>query len=75
MSTTTHLAPDSPAAVLLSVDDVAALLNCSARHVYRLSDAGRLPAPVRLGTLVRWSRHAIECWIGEGCPPVRRASR
>ena len=42
---------DSPAK-LLDVQAVAELLGCSTRHVYRLSDAGRLPAPVRLGTLV-----------------------
>ena len=57
---------------LLDVQQVAELLNCSARHVYRLTDAGRLPRPVRLGSLVRWSRSAIEQWISKGCPPLRK---
>ena len=34
---------------MLSVDDVGALLACSARHVYRLADMGRMPRPVKLG--------------------------
>ena len=41
--------PTAPAAALLDVGAVAALLNCSPRHVYRQADAGRLPAPVRIG--------------------------
>jgi len=56
---------------LLDVNQVAALLSCSPRHVYRLSDAGRLPSPVKLGALVRWPRQAVLDWIAAGCPVVR----
>ncbi len=56
---------------LLTVGDVARLLRCSQRSVYRLSDAGRMPRPVRLGALVRWSRTSIEEWVEQGCPAVR----
>ena len=31
-------------AALLDVQGVTPLLDCSSRHVYRLSDAGRMPA-------------------------------
>ena len=55
---------------LLSVYAVAGILNCSHRHVYRLSDEGRMPAPVRLGGLVRWNRKAVLDWIAAGCPAV-----
>ena len=58
-------------AMLEDVHGVAALLNCSARHVYRLADAGKMPRPVRLGSLVRWSRVTIESWIAAGCPSCR----
>jgi excisionase family DNA binding protein len=75
MSTYTLPQPDAPTAQLLDVDAVAAMLDCSARHVYRLSDGGCMPAPVRLGALVRWSRQAIERWIADGCPAVRRVGR
>ena len=56
---------------LLDLKAVAALLNCSPCHVYRMSDAGRMPAPVRVGFLVRWNRAVIENWIAQGCPLVR----
>lgn len=58
---------------LLDVGEVSRWLGCSARHVYRLADAGRMPAPVKLGALVRWNRSAIESWIEGGCRPVRVA--
>ena len=61
---------DAPA-TLLDVRAVAALLGCSERHVYRLSDSGRMPAPVKLGALVRWNRASVETWIDEGCPSIR----
>ena len=53
---------------MLTVRDVARMLNCSARTVYRLTDSGRMPRPVKLGAMVRWQREAIESWIGRGCP-------
>jgi predicted DNA-binding transcriptional regulator AlpA len=51
---------------------VATMLTCSARHVYRLADADRMPRPLRLGTLVRWDLDAIDQWIRAGCPSCRR---
>ncbi|WP_146372679.1 helix-turn-helix transcriptional regulator [Symmachiella macrocystis] len=62
---------DSPAK-LLDVQAVAGLLDCSTRHVYRLSDAGRMPRPIKLGSLVRWPRSVIEQWIADGCPKAAR---
>ncbi|MBI4583927.1 MAG: helix-turn-helix domain-containing protein [Planctomycetes bacterium] len=60
---------ENPAAALLSVRAVGALLSCSERHVRRLSLSGRMPQPVRIGSLVRWRREEIEEWIAAGCPP------
>jgi excisionase family DNA binding protein len=62
-------------AQLLDVRAVAALLDCSTRHVYRLSDAGRMPAPVKLGALIRWRRADLDTWLAGGCKPVRQAGR
>jgi excisionase family DNA binding protein len=62
--------PDATFAVLLDVKGVAALLTCSTRHVYRLTDAGRMPPPVRIGALVRWPRRTVEDWIAGGCKAV-----
>ena len=59
-------------AELFDVKAVALLLGgCSTRHVYRLADAGRMPRPIRLGSLVRWSRAELMTWLDSGCQPVR----
>lgn len=55
-------------AKLRDVKAVADVLDCSTQHVYRLSDAGRMPRPLRLGSLVRWSRFEIEEWIASVAP-------
>ena len=72
--TTAALPPDQTAPALLDVRAVAVLLDCSPRHVYRLADAGRMPAPLRVGALVRWRRSDIEDWIAAGCPTKRRGT-
>jgi excisionase family DNA binding protein len=64
--------PDRAPAEMLTVRAVAALLDCSPRHVYRLSDSGRMPKALKLGALVRWSRSAVLNWIANGCPRVGR---
>lgn len=68
--------PPEPAvpAELLDVRNIAALLGgCSTRHVYRLSDAGFMPRPVRLGNLVRWRRAEVLAWIADGCPRLEHS--
>ena len=59
--------PASPSS-LLSVSQISKILGCSPRHARRLADTGRMPRPVKLGALVRWSRQEIEDWIAQGCP-------
>lgn len=59
---------------LLDVKAVALLLGrCSTRHIYRLADAGRMPRPLRLGSLVRWRRTEVMNWIAGGCQPIGSA--
>jgi excisionase family DNA binding protein len=69
--------PPDPAGLsaLLDVRAVAALLDCSPRHVYRLSDSGKMPPSVRLGSLVRWRRADLDSWLAGGCRPYRAAGR
>lgn len=62
-------------AIMLTVNDVAILLACSSRTIYRLADNGRMPPPVRLGAMVRWSREAIDTWIAADCPSCRNSRR
>jgi excisionase family DNA binding protein len=51
---------------------VARLLNISPGTVYRLNDSGKMPKVIRIGSLVRWNRAAIEAWVSAGCPAVER---
>ena len=55
--------------VLIDVEQVAAILRCSTRHVYRLADAAKMPRPLKLGALVRWRRSELLDWIDASCPP------
>ncbi len=65
-------APDgvTPPPALLNDNQLAGYLLCSRRHVQRLVRAGRIPPPLKFGSLSRWSREEIERWIGAGCPPI-----
>lgn len=56
---------------LLDVAQFAEILGCSARHIRRLSDMGKCPAPIKLGSLARWPRAVVEEWIEGGCRNVR----
>jgi prophage regulatory protein len=60
---------------MLTVQQVAKLLGISSRSVYRLSDAGRMPRPLRLGGSVRWDRTVIESWIASNCPQDKGGKR
>lgn len=76
--TATLTAGDPPAGAtpaLLDVQAVAALLDCSTRHVRRLADGGRMPPPVKLGCLLRWRRADLDDWLAAGCQPIRSAGR
>lgn len=52
----------------LSAGEVAARLGIRERQVYRMKNDGRLPQPVKLGGLTRWSRRAIADWVENHCP-------
>lgn len=67
-----RLVPRAPR--LLDVQAVANRLGCSTRHVYRLAESKRMPAPIRLGALVRWTESEITRWIEDGCPNCKEAT-
>ena len=58
--------------ILLTVNEVARLLNVSPRHVHMLRATQQLPPPVRLGRSVRWRRAELEAWVAAGCPALDR---
>jgi predicted DNA-binding transcriptional regulator AlpA len=71
----TNAVRDDHQRAMMSVDDVAMEIGCCSRSVRRWADSGRMPKPVKLGSLIRWPRAVIEQWIAEGCPNVRNTSK
>lgn len=53
---------------LLPVDCVAGMIGASQRTVWRLSAAGVMPGPVKIGALRRWRRAELLDWIASGAP-------
>ncbi len=68
--------PAESSAKLLDVQAVAEMLGVSQRHIYRMADGGKMPQPLKVGSLNRWPQFSIEEWISSGCPRCdRRAKR
>ena len=65
------ITPPEAAPQLMGIEEFAAMIACSTKHVRRLADAGKCPAPIRLGRSLRWSRAVVDDWIASGCQPVR----
>ena len=53
---------------LLDVKEASRLCSISAPMLYKLNAAGNLPAPIKIGKLMRWRRKEILKWINAGCP-------
>ena len=54
--------------LLVSVEELARLLQISKRTISRDRLTGDVPPPVRVGKLVRWRLDIIVAWIADGCP-------
>lgn len=50
---------------MLSVAELAALLACDPRSVHRWWRQGAIPAPVRVGGVLRWHTAVIRSWLRE----------
>jgi len=72
--TETHANGRSADSLLLTAEGVAEILHCSSRSIHRLAETGKIPPPVRIGGLVRWTRQQMEQWVADGCP-ARRGRR
>ena len=67
----------APARPLGDVNVIATIYDCSKRHVYRMADAGKIPRPLKVGSLVRWRLRTGDPMTGvldhieAGCPSCR----
>jgi predicted DNA-binding transcriptional regulator AlpA len=51
---------------LIDVQAVAGLLSLSARSVWKLHAAGKLPSAMRVGRAVRWKLSDVQSFIADG---------
>ena len=51
--------------LLLTVEQVAALVQLPRSTLYRLVAAGQFPPPVKLGRATRWHRPTLERWLDQ----------
>jgi Helix-turn-helix domain len=61
--------------VLLTKDDLAAILGCSIVALNVRVRTGRVLPPVKVGNHCRWPLKAVEAWIDAGCPRSGDATR
>ncbi len=59
---------------LLTLPQVAGMVNMGERTFRRLVDSGAAPTPVRINRMVRWEKKKVEAWIAAGCPRIRSAT-
>lgn len=64
-------APPDISEQMLRVGDIARKLRCSSRQVHRLVVAGGIPAPHRIGGMLRWSPTVIQHWVDTGCAAIQ----
>lgn len=53
---------------LITVEQLAKIVQKSVRSVWRMRSAGQVPAPINVGGGVRWRVDDIKRWIEDGCP-------
>jgi hypothetical protein len=67
--------------LLVSINQLSSVGLGSTRHIRRLVDAGKMPAPVRLGKLLRWRMKTgdpttgVRDWVDAGCPSCERRGK
>lgn len=65
----------TPARRLVTAREAAKIVGCSWRTIYRLADAGKFPAGVKIGALRRWDINEIHAFVDSGCKPVRQPKK
>ena len=53
---------------LLNAKALAGCLSVSVRQLHRMNKAGLIPAPLRIGGVVRWREREISEWMKCGAP-------
>lgn len=51
----------------LNIAEVASLMAVSQRTIMRWTEAGTMPQPIRMGSIIRWRKTELDAWISSGC--------
>jgi len=58
---------------LLTIDQLAELLQVAKGYIYRLNYEGKIPGRIKLGhRTIRYQEEIIQKWLAERCPPIRQ---
>ncbi len=63
MPTVERVDTEEVAPVVVTARQLAIMLQVSKRTLFRMRSAGRLPAPLRVGGVVRWRLQDVQNWI------------
>lgn len=61
--------------LLIDIKATAKLLDLSERTVWGMANSGRIPKPIKIGRLVRWSHEEFRAWVSAGCPAREKWER
>lgn len=54
--------------MLVDAREAAAICSMSRAAWYKHLSAGKIPRPVKIGSLARWRKDELAAWIAAGCP-------
>jgi excisionase family DNA binding protein len=60
--------PPQDRGLLIDTNQVAKLLQVSARTVWKMEHVGEMPKAIRIGKAVRWGYEEIQEWVAAVCP-------
>lgn len=67
--------PSATTREMLTVAEVAAMLSIGVRSVWRKSQDGRLPPPIKMTGSTRWAKSTIQDWLAEKASAAQKQSR
>lgn len=59
-------------ALMIDAERLAQLLDVSVSLVRKMDRSGKIPAPLKLGSCVRWRVDEIAAWVRADCPDRQR---
>lgn len=54
--------------LLIDSRQASKLLGVSPRKLWQMQNSGEMPAPAKIGRLVRWGYEELRAWVAAGCP-------